>query len=348
MSNILKFNTTDSFLFINDVHISRDQIPVFEKNWNEAVDICIERKIKYIVVGGDLFQARDSQTLSVLRKIQESLELSSSKGITVILTNGNHDKVNQEDEFGYCHLYKYMPDVIVVDTYIILETPHANIFVLAYFPETGSLKDKVEDIYGSKTFSNKKDNILYAHAGVLGSLGRENKDEVSSELFAKFDRVYMGHYHNRSQFGKNIWYIGSSRQYNYGEDDEKGYNVCDSYGELTFIQNKVNTRFADIKVDIDEISKIPSMVKKIRKKGDMYRIKCTISVPSHFKGVVDKDAIKKMGVNRVEINNIFEPTTQNKGGLYKKFDKEQVVETYSEYCNEINVSPDLGVKYLNK
>ena len=42
-------------LLLNDIHISKDNIPAFQANWQEAMGICRERDIREVVVGGDLF-----------------------------------------------------------------------------------------------------------------------------------------------------------------------------------------------------------------------------------------------------------------------------------------------------
>ncbi|MCO7113818.1 hypothetical protein NIB75_18730 [Bacteroides uniformis] len=53
-------------LLLNDIHISKDNIPAFQANWQEAMGICRERDIREVVVGGDLFFSRAAQTLDVL------------------------------------------------------------------------------------------------------------------------------------------------------------------------------------------------------------------------------------------------------------------------------------------
>ena len=53
-------------LLLNDIHISKDNIPDFSLNWNEALSVCKRMSIQTIVLGGDLFFSRSSQTLDVL------------------------------------------------------------------------------------------------------------------------------------------------------------------------------------------------------------------------------------------------------------------------------------------
>lgn len=58
---------------MNDIHISKDNIPAFQANWQEAMGICRERDIREVVVGGDLFFSRAAQTLDVLLAVRDML-----------------------------------------------------------------------------------------------------------------------------------------------------------------------------------------------------------------------------------------------------------------------------------
>jgi len=53
-------------LLLNDIHVSKDNIPEFQKNWDEALAICDQYQISDIIIGGDLWLSRSAQTLSVL------------------------------------------------------------------------------------------------------------------------------------------------------------------------------------------------------------------------------------------------------------------------------------------
>ena len=346
---ILDISAGVSIGFINDFHISKEKIGVSRTNWSEFLSILKTRGIKTAVIGGDLFEARDSQTLNVLISVRDMFNEAADLGINIILANGNHDKVNQEDNNGYCHLYADMKNVTVVDTWNVIESPSANIFILAYFPETGSLIDKLKDIESSDYFNNGKTNVLYAHAGVLGALGRENEHEIDVKSFLAFDKVYMGHYHGRTKIG-NVEYIGSSRQYTYGEDYIKGYNICDADGDLEFIQNKVNDRMFTINVDFNDLPNAKDIVGDIHKdnedcEGNIH-IRFIVSVPTSKVDLINKDELRAAGVNRIEIKAKVDVSQSVSSSFYKKYDKEQIIETYKGYCTEQHIDSSLGLTYL--
>lgn len=58
---------------MNDIHVSKDNIPAFQANWQEAVEICRKWGISEIAVGGDLFFSRAAQTLDVLLAVHDAL-----------------------------------------------------------------------------------------------------------------------------------------------------------------------------------------------------------------------------------------------------------------------------------
>lgn len=337
--------------FINDFHISKERIGVSMANWKEFISLLQQRGIKTAVVGGDLFEARDSQTLNVLMSMNDMLLEAGQLGINVILANGNHDKVNQEDNVGYCHLYAHLPNVTVIDTWSVIESPSANIFVLAYFPETGSLIDKIKEIEDSEYFNNGKTNVLYAHAGVLGALGRDNEHEIDAKSFIEFDKVYMGHYHGRTKIS-NVEYIGASRQYTYGEDYIKGYNICDADGDLTFIQNKVNDRMFTVDINFDNLGDTKDIIEDINKdnsdcEGNIH-VRFVISTPSSKTDLINKDELRALGVNRIEVKTVLDKVDTVSSSFYKKYDREQIIETYQGYCQEQHIDSTLGLKYLKK
>ena len=108
-------------LLINDIHVSKDNIPEFQKNWDEALDICKKRDIPEIIVGGDLWQSRSSQTLDTLLAVRQAIIKATHQGIELTLAEGNHDLVDQEALLGYSHLFSEYPNVSTVEDYTAID-----------------------------------------------------------------------------------------------------------------------------------------------------------------------------------------------------------------------------------
>lgn len=229
-------------MLLNDIHISKDNIPAFQANWQEAMGICRERDIREVVVGGDLFFSRAAQTLDVLLAVRDMLVSAADHDIHVTLAEGNHDKVNQESLRGYCHVFDRHPNVTVVDEYLTLCRPEWKfaLHVMSYFPEDGSFAERLGRL-AAEALSGEPEHFLYIHEGINGALAQPSEKELPARIFSPFDKVFVGHYHNRTVIpGTGIEYIGSSRQHNFGEDEEKGYTVLYTDGTYEFVCGTVS------------------------------------------------------------------------------------------------------------
>jgi len=355
--NQSKHDRVPCVLLMNDMHISNSNIPEFVLNWNEAISICNELDIKYILIGGDLFQSRASQTLDVLLTIQDSLAEANNKGIQVVLANGNHDKVNQESVRGYCHLFDTMINTLTINDYSFLDFIDEDgagfyIHMIPYFPENGTFTERLnkiaDDINWEEADQYGIKHLLYIHEGINGALAQSSEKELPTELFEDFDAVLVGHYHNRKVIdGTKIEYIGSSRQHNFGEDEAKGYTVVCSDGSYYFIQNEVNTRYKVIECKAAEINDVIAKLKEISK-DPLLKIKVKIFCTKEEAPTIDKQKLLDAGANKVEIivdeQQILETSSSS---LYVKFNKTEMLNIYKEFCNEKSVTNNLGEYYLS-
>ena len=340
-------------LLINDIHVSKDNIPEFQANWNEALEICEKLGIEDMVIGGDLWQSRSAQTLSTLIAVRQAIIKATNKGIDLTIAEGNHDKVDQESMLGYSHLFSEYPYVVVVDDWGIFEIDHDNqvaLYVMSYFPENGSFMSKLEEVIND--LKSGWYNILYIHQGIKGGLSQPSEDELPANIFSKFDAVLVGHYHDRKKIkGTNIEYIGASRQHNFGEDEKKGYTVLYTDGSHEFIQNQANMRYKVMEIEaIDINSDVLDEIEDIKAEG-RYRIKvkvnCNDKEAANF--AMTKQALIDAGAMRVEVvNEDITVTTTEAQSLDSKYDKNGIKREYSEYCSENEINVDLGLQYLDK
>ena len=341
-----------SFLLMNDIHVSKDNISEFQDNWNEALEICKSQKIKEIIVGGDMFQSRSSQTLDVLLAVKHALIQTRYAGVRVTIAEGNHDLVNQESCDGYNQVFSEYDMVDVISDYAIIEvSDDIDLFVMSYFPENGSFVERYNDMVKTDLMLNKK-NILYLHEGIRGGLSTPSDDELPATMFKQFDCVLVGHYHNRKKIpGTNIEYIGSSRQHNFGEDEEKGYTILYNDGSYQFVRNNVNTRYKVI--DVMNISQLNENVLKYiteLKNSGKYKIKLRIQCKSSEASMVDKQKLVELGVTKIEfVTEDVKAVATASQGLEKKFDKNGIKEEYSSFCADHGVSNvEIGLYYLGK
>lgn len=340
-------------LLLNDVHVSKDNIPEFMANWREMLDLCRSMNVRDIALGGDLFTSRVSQTLDVLLAVHDALLLAAERGMRVTMINGNHDKINQESERGYCHIFDQHPGVLVADDYISLPCPDGQRFVLhmiAYFPENGSFSEKLDRVK-REALDPDRLNYLYIHEGINGALSRPSEDELPASLFEAFDRTFVGHYHNRCIIpGTRIEYIGSSRQHNFGEDEEKGYTVLYNDGSHEFVKNRANTRYRTLDVPVEKAGvHLLDELHELRDEG-----RCKVRVRIHGRGTqlprLDKQALFEAGASKVEVVCEDEvPQTLPEGELLERYDREKIAESYREFCRLRTIEdPEYGLVYLSQ
>lgn len=344
-------NKTPIALLLNDIHVSKDNIPEFQKNWDEALAICDHYRISDIVIGGDLWQSRSAQTLSTLMAVRQAIIKATKAGITLTIAEGNHCKVDQESILGYSHLFSEYPNVYVVDDYTVIDIgKNVSLYIMSYFPENGSFTERLKDIV-ENDFDSEQYNILYIHEGINGALSTPNEKELPTSIFKDFDKVLVGYYHDRCVItNTNIEYIGSSRQHNFGEDEEKGYTILFSDGSYEFVKNQVNTRYKVMELNGSQPSSV--IVDKLQKaKADeLYKIKVRITCDSTSVGTIDKRKLLEAGATKVEIVAEESSVTSTAShALDKKFDKSGIKQEYTTFCADKGISNiEMGLAYLDK
>lgn len=335
-------------LLLNDIHISKDNIPDFTANWQEALSLCRRMNIMTMVLGGDMFFSRAAQTLDILLAVHDALLAAAKMNIDVILANGNHDLINQEAVRGYCHIFDQHDNVLVIDEYHTIGNPVWNFFlhVIPYFPEDGSFTGKLEEVIQNE-FSTEKRNYLYIHEGINGALSRPAEKELPVNIFHDFDKVFVGHYHNRCKVLPNIEYIGAARQHNFGEDEEKGYTILYTDGTTEFVKNRINQRYMVLDIPGDKVDiHLTDRLEELRENG---RYKVKVRIHSSVSGApsIDKSKLLEAGASKVEVITEEVQAMESAGtDLFEKFDNGKIRENYRRFCAGKGISEELGLSYL--
>src|SRR5574344_139107 len=183
-------------LLMNDLHVDKDNVSEFEKNWREAISICKKHSIKEIIIGGDLWTSRSSQTLSTLLAVKQAFKAARVADITLTIIEGNHDKVEQELKEGYSHIFVGNENIEVIDDWDIIEySTGLVIAMICYFPAKGSFTKYLDELkkYLSDCEMNLNNVILYIHQGIHGALGNmDAPDELPQDIFGGFKAVLVG------------------------------------------------------------------------------------------------------------------------------------------------------------
>lgn len=334
-------------LLINDLHIAKDNIFEFEKNWNEALKICEEYDIKRIYVGGDIFTTRNVQHLMPLLTVMRCLERTTLKGIETTIAFGNHDCPVYGEKDSWCDVLGYVDGVKIVNDFMITSVGDVAFAMIAYFPEETMMVGKLKELdnmlgeLGVECY----DTVLYLHSGIHGALGdMDIPNEMPQEPLQKYRKVLCGHYHNRTTIPEtNIEYIGSSRAHNFGEDEEKGYTLLYADGSTSFVKNEVNTRYVTEDVMLDNLSDWKSVY------DEQYKVRLRIHCKAAEADTVNKEELISRGANKIEfVTEKLKAIESSQSEMDERFDNKNLQIEYKSFCKEKDIDSRFGMDYLTK
>jgi DNA repair exonuclease SbcCD nuclease subunit len=185
---------------------------------------------------------------------------------------------------------------------------------------------------------NTKAEICMGHfeiAGFAMHRGMESHDGLSKEIFDKFDMVFSGHYHHRSDDG-HIYYLGNPYELTWQDfKDTRGFHLFDlERRELEFISNP-NTMFERIEyddrdqdpIDLDTVDLTGKYVKLVVvNKTDFYKF--------------DKFIQKLYNKGCYEIKIIEDFSEFEDGEIGEEINLEDTVSVLSNYVDSIETDVD--------
>ena len=207
--------------------------------------------IDTVLILGDTFDRRKYVNFYSLDRAKKMFfNKLEERGIRVHMLAGNHDT--------------YYKNTNEVNSPELLLTEYTNIDVISK-PETIFIDgtsicmmpwicpDNYQESLDHMTNTNAE--ICMGHfeiAGFAMHRGMESHDGLSKQTFDKFDIVFSGHYHHRSN-DKHIHYLGNPYELTWQDyNDPRGFHLFDlDTRELTFFQNPY-TMFTRIEYDDKE------------------------------------------------------------------------------------------------
>lgn len=228
-------------LIFSDLHIhphkkSADRLDDCLKALEWVFETARSRKIPNIVFLGDLFHDRQKIDVLVYQRTFEILREHLSDGffrLTLLL--GNHDLWHyQRLDVSSVNPLRTLPGVRVVDSPSVQEiSDGSEDFYMGFLPYTHSpIEDlkRVEKEWKSCVKGDHK-RVLGGHIAVDGALWNLRYNTMSDvavehegdmvkvgpEIFQRWDRVFLGHYHAAQKMDDRVEYVGSPLQLSFGE-----------------------------------------------------------------------------------------------------------------------------------
>jgi len=252
----------------------------YEKFYKKTFFPTLEKHgIDTILNLGDTFDRRKFINFNTLKRSREMFfDPIRDGGYTMHMLAGNHDtyykntnEVNSVDlllkEYDSITVYDDPTEIVIDETKI------------AFMPWICA-----ENYQDSMTFmQNTQAEICMGHFEIDGFVmhrGVKSHGGLAKKEFEKFDMVFSGHYHHRSNNGQ-IYYLGNPYELTWSDfNDPRGFHIFDTdTRQLEFIQNP-NTMFKrieydDTKYDFDEFDVLECQNKYVRvvvaQKTDFYK-----------------------------------------------------------------------------
>ena len=230
----------------------------YEKFYKDTFfPIIDEHGITTVLILGDTFDRRKYVNFYSLKRTKDMFfDELAKRNIQVHMLAGNHDTYfkNTNDVNSVDLLLREYNNVNVIDSPQTIHLNYANVgFDVCMIPWIcpENYEQSLEEI------KNTSSEICMGHfeiAGFAMHRGMPSLEGLSREIFKKFDMVFSGHYHHRSN-QDNIRYLGNPYELTWQDyNDPRGFHLFDLESrDLEFIENP-NIMFHRITYDDKENS----------------------------------------------------------------------------------------------
>ena len=196
-----------------------------------------EQGITTILILGDTFDRRKYINFNSLARAKKMFfDVAYENDMMITMIAGNHDtyyKNTNDVNSPELTLAEYINIIIVTRP----ETVPIHGIPVCFLPWicADNYQDSMNEI------KNTKADICMGHLEIAGFAmyrGVESHDGLSKDAFNKFDMVFSGHYHHRSDDG-HIYYLGNPYELTWQDyNDPRGFHLFDlQTRKLEFIQN---------------------------------------------------------------------------------------------------------------
>jgi DNA repair exonuclease SbcCD nuclease subunit len=239
---------------ITDTHFgARNDNRIFQKYFNKFYNdvffpTIFEKEIKHVIHLGDLVDKRRTINYVTLNEMRTNfLDPLIENVIHTHIIVGNHDayykNTNQINSIGQL-IDRYTPFVDVYDMSTTIKLyDQGGIwdgeggYEVCFIPWICA--DNAKETF--KHIKDTKAQLAFGHLNINGYpmfKGRICDHGYDRKDFSKFDMVFSGHFHTKSNDDK-IHYLGSPYQMNWNDyDDQKGFHILDlETREVEFIKN---------------------------------------------------------------------------------------------------------------
>ena len=343
MKKLKQGDVNPIFILLNDIHIDKSNGELVKDIFKQVVDIAVQKDIMHIVIGGDVFTNRSGQPLDCLTTFQEILDMAEKADIIIDAIPGNHDKTDPNDYRSYIDVYKGNHIFTIHREGCSAIIGGCAVAFVPYFDDESWKRefDKAAAITEEQLIdgdvADDAPRFLITHVaidGVRNNDGSEVLNDLKPGMFDLYTKVFVGHYHNASKIGKNVYYTGSAYQGNFGENlIDKGCTIVYDDGHTEFVALKFPKHIKH-EIDVNDSETLRNLLEKYE--GEKYDI-----IRFVFKGKkvdaskVDLSYIESKGIQcefeSIEEKEAIDNSTDEDALNY---DKRSVTKDFLKFCKE--------------
>lgn len=291
-------------------------------------------RITNVLILGDTFDRRKYVNFYALQRAKEMFfDKLAEKNINVYMLAGNHDTYfkNTNDVNSPDLLLKEYNNITVIDDPTTITVDGVNICMMPWICSDNYQASMDE-------MKNTPAEICMGHFEIAGFAmyrGMESHEGLDKTIFDKFDLVFSGHYHHRSDDG-HIYYLGNPYELTWQDfNDPRGFHLFDlNDRSLQFVENPhrmfVRIEYNDGEgdpVDLDDIDLTGKFVKLIVvNKTDYYKF--------------DKFTQKLYNKGCYEIKIVEDMSEFSDGEIGEEINLEDTVSVLSHYIDSVETDLD--------
>lgn len=330
-------------IIFNDAHLKTGNEQEVIHSVKHMLTYAKKEGITNLIFAGDLFDSRSFQRQSVLHAFDQILEMINNAGCTLYIFPGNHDKTVYASYDSFLDVYRHYPGVVFNRELSVIDIDGITITLLPFFSDD-MLIPMLENAKGT--------DVLISHFEMAGSthLGKTSeKSTINKELLSKWNKTYLGHYHNHHEITKDIVHLPSLRQANFGEDDNKGFSILHEDLSYKIVQGNFK-RFKKVVVNINTTSAadISKLIKTYQNSSDTIRFEF-VGDESKLKAL-DKGQFNDTGIDvkiKYDVKYDYTDVESSLPTIVEHYGEDQVREAFKGFCDDKGYEYEEGIILLN-
>lgn len=339
------------FAIVTDIHLEQSNLEQRKGLFKQVKIVMEQMAIKKLMILGDVFESRKAIPENVLNCFGDIITDLYNADTETFAIPGNHDKLVYSKRESYLTPFEHYPGFTLFQDNGEIQIDELLVFMSPFYEQEIWLKE-FEHYFKTKNVNALKGgSIMLSHLAVTGSKnnnGESVENGISKGLFERFNKTFLGHYHNTHEVNKNIIHVPSICQKNFGEDPNKGLTIVYSDSSYEIINLRFR-EYVNIEFDLASITKrqIDKIVSSHLNSENPPYIKAKFYGTESEVKSIDKDQFNRLGISvKMHIKEIEDSIEYSQHEEIKEYDLQSLTEALKEFCQIEGLNFKEGIKYL--